>query len=254
MNTGSSKTRILCIFCNERGPRAREDIIPKWYANEFGGTPPFLADHWTYEQGNLIRRRPTRTMGSLAALKLPDICETCNCGWMSGLEDHTKDILLPLMQGSNRVLNFAAQRQISTWVQLKALTLDAWYRKDRRLPASLAHDFYGRLQPLPYGPVSLGNYESFPIGVGVPYGRRYVTPTTGLSLPVKLLRCSLAFKHLFVQSTFGWVEDTKQPSPPPTLPPVQFLIHVWPPDLRQNGNVLWPPPSMISRDHFERLS
>ena len=98
MPIGTSSDIVLCIFCGLRGPRAREDIISDWLAEELGGTPPISTTHFA-DVGGQEPRSFTQTHGSVATLKYPEVCRDCNGGWMSNLEVSTKPLLVPLIRG-----------------------------------------------------------------------------------------------------------------------------------------------------------
>jgi len=163
---------VLCIFCDERGPRAKEDIIPNWLAEELGGVPPILTTHFANVTGEESRKF-TQTHQTLATLKFPEVCVNCNGGWMSRMESLTKAHLIPMIHGERTVLSPSVQRQIAAWVQLKGISLDAYYaiqyRVVRHLPAFVAHTFGQQFQPLPTATVDLGWFEAFEEGAMVPF-------------------------------------------------------------------------------------
>jgi len=113
-----SKRYVQCIFCDERKPRAREDVIPRWMSQELNPTGAVYTDFFTDLPGNPVLKRSKKS-ADLATLKLPDVCVDCNGVWTSGLEKDTKPILLPLLRGRPTSISPAEQRQIAAWCQLK---------------------------------------------------------------------------------------------------------------------------------------
>lgn len=257
MPRGSSPIKVLCIFCDQRRERAREDVISNWISGDLGGIGPFYTDLLTVIPSQPMRRR-TRKSGSLASLKLPDVCEICNRGWMSGLERLTIPILRRMMQEERVCLTPAAQRQVTAWVHLKGITLDAYYGtllgEHRLLPPVVAHEFCDRLQPIPGCDARLGNSEPFPEGVGIPFARRMMEGDQahlgGVNL--KAVRVTFAYKHLFAQTTIGWIEELGQPTHIPPQANGDRFIKLWP-FPRVPRDLYWPPGVLIRLQDFKGL-
>jgi hypothetical protein len=193
----------------------------------------------------------------MATLKLPDICATCNNGWMSRLENLTKPFLLLLIRGEQCQITDAVRRQIAAWVQLKGITLDAFYEKEygsqRHLPGFVAHEFCQRVQPLPGGVVILGDIEPFPVGSGLPFGRRMIEaplPQLG-GAKAKYVRATFAFNHLFVQTTIGGIEETGDLVHAPAGANGR-LLRIWPP--QAGRDIQWPSGETIPRNDFSSLT
>lgn len=202
-----SKQLVLCIFCNKRRPRAREDAIPHWMTDVLKPSGSISTDFITVVPGEPIRRRQAK-FADLAALKLKDVCVDCNGRWMSQLENATKPLLEPMMLGRTRELDSAEERQVAAWAQLKCLSLDAYYRGDyrglRHLPERLAHEFYGRRQPLENSLVTIGRYVPPRMGVMMPWGRHMLEyPTNAEGSPIATVTTTFAFGHLLVQVIIG---------------------------------------------------
>ncbi len=64
-----SRKEVLCVFCNERGLRAREDIITRWFSAELNPTGPVLTDFFTDIPAQMIIKR-TKALGDLRTIKL----------------------------------------------------------------------------------------------------------------------------------------------------------------------------------------
>lgn len=189
------------MFCDQRGERAREDIIPRWLADELGGKGPIFTDHYV-QVGEQIAKRTSKG-GSLASLKLRHVCKPCNGGWMSKMERQTKPLLLPMIRGEPCTVTIAARRQIAAWAQLKLLSLDAYYRH-RHLPHHLAQAFYQECQPLPNGLVAMGKVDPPESGIALPFGRRVVPMGTNHDgTPMELVRVTFGFKHVLLQAALS---------------------------------------------------
>jgi hypothetical protein len=131
-----SETRT-CVFCGH-GKATREHVWPDWISKmlvkRFGDKNP----SWTVEARGKKRR-----------VKAPDVvvkhvCEACNSGWMSELEDQAKPVLVPMMMRDKATyLTPADQRLLSTWAMKTMLMADLFRdRAERGLPPSLYLRFF----------------------------------------------------------------------------------------------------------------
>lgn len=246
-----SRRRVLCIFCDERKPRAREDVIPIWMSDELHATGAVYTDFVTDMPGQPLRSR-TKKSANLATLKLPDVCVGCNGTWMSALENATKLLLLPMLRGTTTSLNPTAQRQLASWCQLKCLTLDAFYRGEyngiRHLPERLSHDFYRGHHPLENSLVVLGKYDPPEVGVMMPWGRLMKrSPAEGAHPAADIVMVTFAFGHLVIQILIGaWATPHDKGIAFPFAD--ERFLRIWPNDLE--GDVHWPPRVAIPADEF----
>lgn len=254
---GQSQVVITCIFCGQRRPRAREDIISNWLSDELGGVGVIETHHVAVYEGRKPRAWRT-TSGSMATLKFPDVCVDCNGTWMSVLEEDTKPSILRLMNGEAHTVRYAERRRLAAWAQLKALTLDAWcgvqYDGVRHLPPRLSYEFYESRQPLPNTLVSLGTIT--PIGepgIGLPYFRDLrnfdATPTRPR---IDFVAVSFAFRRLFLQVILGAFdgEDGTLEMWFPAHEP--SLLNLWPPKV--DDDLTWPTKTVFTSESFIPLA
>lgn len=245
-----SRRNVLCIFCNHRRPKADEDIIPHWLANALDPTGAITTEFITAMPGDPIIRRE-RKSESLATLKLRRVCEVCNTGWMSDLEELTKPLLLPLIEGDSSKLSAATQRQITAWCQLKALSLDCYYsgtfRGFQHLPTRTAQEFGKEYQPLQASIVNLGRYVPPNAGVMLLWAR-YITstPATDKTPALDIVVATFGFGHLFIQVSIGaWREPCNEHPTYSLVSPT--LPQCWPPRI---ASLSWPPEMKIGAADF----
>jgi len=162
-----------CVYCNTIGKRAREHVWPQWvrkHAKEVMGIDP--ANTQQYEGSQEHRGAPPLKSsrprgGSRLSITIPNVCMDCNNGWMHDLEDDTKPILTPMIEGKARGLSVADQRVLFAWAAKTALNF-AFSSESSFLwpvPAHLAHDLYaGRVtrEPMENARVWVTAYE--PLG------------------------------------------------------------------------------------------
>ncbi len=131
-----SPTLIRCTFCNTRGPRSRQDVIPRWVGKLLGGDAPFYEDRSTIAGGVLhpiVQSRPHHSK-TLSIMKLRNVCDECNTGWMHDLEERARPVLAPILTRSDAVLHSSEVGVTVQWALKTALTFDAWFR-DRAVDA-----------------------------------------------------------------------------------------------------------------------
>jgi hypothetical protein len=98
---------------------SKEHIFPEWMHRYLPKTRLPNHDH----KLELIRRaRPEvelrKRSGEPYAGRLRIVCKACYNGWMSALQERTKPILIPLMEGSSERLNRESQTVLAAWVAM----------------------------------------------------------------------------------------------------------------------------------------
>jgi hypothetical protein len=59
------------------------------------------------------------------------VCRICNNGWMNAVEEATKPILIPMLQGQSIELSTEQKRRLAEWITLKMLVVDNQNVADR---------------------------------------------------------------------------------------------------------------------------
>jgi hypothetical protein len=101
--------RGLCVFCGQRGPLTDEHVWPDWLSR-------FLIDEptsWVSADDQGIERVHTAPMFSR---KVKRVCEQCNGGWMSALENEARPVLRWLILGRPCVIAPADARTLAAWL------------------------------------------------------------------------------------------------------------------------------------------
>src|SRR5271166_2828661 len=108
----TSKRR--CLFCENKAD-SREDTIPTWVIKSLGGGKgPF---HFTYGKNPKITLRT-------AVQKAVVVCDSCNKGWMSKLEETVKPLIQPLMHDVPSRLDLPQQYVVAKWALKTAMVRD----------------------------------------------------------------------------------------------------------------------------------
>jgi|SRR6516164_2840227 len=92
--------RTLCIFCEGASGASisHEHVLPDWLNEVFPRDPATVHTLGTTSWVGLSPGAPVtkryRKRGHVTTRQVRVVCEKCNNGWLSGLEDRTKPVLL----------------------------------------------------------------------------------------------------------------------------------------------------------------
>lgn len=110
-----------CIFCGGVG-LTKEHIWPDWLANVLG---PSISPRHVYSAGGGLRpRRFRRRTGAIQSQKLRIVCDRCNNGWMSRLQNRAKPRLIPFIQGRYRFLSDHDARTLAAWSMMLTMVIE----------------------------------------------------------------------------------------------------------------------------------
>jgi hypothetical protein len=112
-----------CIFCGDTAELTREHIRADWLKNYLPKTKV------NYQAGRLIVNRPgipdsaksTKIGGDPLSRRVKCVCEGCNTGWMKGIQDLAKPIVVPMIGGHKVSLNRAEQRTLAAWIAMAVM-------------------------------------------------------------------------------------------------------------------------------------
>jgi hypothetical protein len=159
---------ITCIFCGDENVESSgEDVFPKWIARKLAHVaqerlPEHAPDYIEHSYSNIEdfsddmkSGQPgekaideTRRGGKPLIDKLPDVCTTCNTGWMSHLEGAVNPIIEGFIFGREKTLDPYDEFVIATWITKTCLTYDAGH-SDPWIPAEMgSRRFYESGYPL----------------------------------------------------------------------------------------------------------
>lgn len=241
-----ARHRVLCMFCDQRGPRAREDPFAQWIARDHGqGGTEFFHDEWAGHGGVMRRTRTTRS-GSLASRKVADVCQPCNNGWMSALQALAIPLLRPMMKGNPFPLWPNDQSVVSRWATMTTLTYDASYRR-RLIPEEIgSHAFFETQRPLPGMEVWLGQFRLPDAGIGMPHARREMLLRDAKTHGVRFraVGTTLVFNRLVIQTLVNH-SDRFPPGVHPRVEDAHFK-RCWP----IQPKLHWPPAAAVDLPTF----
>ena len=119
----SDNSKRVCLFCDRTlstGTRSKEDVIPKWLLQHLGlGKQELIAGSHLSDLGIPLSR--PRIQGAHTILQ-GSVCDSCNNGWMSDLENQAASLIKEMSIGSSLVLAKDHLTVLSTWI-FKTLAL-----------------------------------------------------------------------------------------------------------------------------------
>lgn len=113
----------VCFFCESTQEITVEHAWPEWILQMF----PTTNETWTaeYSQRGIVKRQERWSSPSTVEIKVKRYCKACNTGWMASLEDETKPILQPLIQGNQQNLSQVDQLLLATWATKTAMVFES---------------------------------------------------------------------------------------------------------------------------------
>jgi hypothetical protein len=114
--------------------------------------------------------------------KVKVVCERCNNGWMSRIENHAIPLVAPMANGVTTRLRPREQARVAAWVALTAMVSQHLHPPaDRFVPEAHYHQFLKIKQPLNTMTVWLGALSK-PIPARVAKGMSYFTSASAMNL------------------------------------------------------------------------
>src|ERR1022692_1901241 len=121
-----------CMFCGG-GPISKEHVFAEWMhpylPTPKGARRPHLVQVTKLPAtGEVSLEPPTSGQfnrpGELKSKRLKIVCEPCNNGWMSVLQQSTKPVLLPFITGKWVTMNPAGQRILAAWISMFTMVVE----------------------------------------------------------------------------------------------------------------------------------
>lgn len=122
---------MKCLFCNKKGKNTNEHVWPKWLQNMAlsGTNGVYIGTHMDFT-GNIIKSKRIQSGESLV---LGGICESCNNGWMSDLEQEVKPVFEKILIDNSKILDLSKYElnAIARWTFKTAIVINhaSNYRK-----------------------------------------------------------------------------------------------------------------------------
>jgi len=135
---------MSCVFCERDGKLTREHVWPQWVRPSLDhpdgagtATRTIIRPGGTEERS--YKARPANVV-------VRSVCEECNGGWMSELEQRAKSVLLPMVEDRGPVTLGATDAEtVATWAIKTALVAGSEF--DPLIPRQFYAEFYEARAP-----------------------------------------------------------------------------------------------------------
>jgi hypothetical protein len=244
----------LCVLCCVRPAGSEEHVISQWVSRMLWKVSPPAPEH-----GSMPPRGPDGLRARIRRiidLTTKAICTECNTRWLSALDNRSKPLLIPAIEGQPFEIDSADAAQLSAWCYVKGLLAELALRESAGeawadWPAGLLRElgeFYWRRRPPIGAGVWLGRYdlaESWPELVGRVDSsklgaRRAGTNYTGWQILYTIGNLLVITVRWDARAPDHY-ELTNSPAPRGSF------IRIWP---VRSGYSDWPPPAIS----YETLS
>ena len=199
---------------------------------------------------------PVDYLARTIELKANVVCAVCNNGWMSSLESLTKPLLVPMINGTETVLDLEAQRTVSAWATKTTMVFEHtlslpgrnvyWSRSEREQFRIPPHTPPGKETV-----VRIAAYDGVRLAYGRA-GREDLVTIAGRDPGASGTRATLTVGKLVLQvEADRWEEATGRTGwrwPPPFNNSSEWI---WP---SQHAEVHWPPSPALNNAALEAFA
>jgi hypothetical protein len=234
-----------CVFCGGK-PLTGEHVIPEWIG-------PYLehpAGHGMHRRINVIDGRFETTsqwQNAPATVEVKCVCQPCNGGWMSNLENEVRPFMVSILKGHQREFFAGGLTALSTWAVKTTLIAAAQVKPD--IPGSFYEAFYMARVPSRGMKIWLGAVDN-PYSIYIDH-RPLRVAVDATSKPPDALNgyvTTLGVGHL---ALYVFAREGDEP-------PVQDFIgefrhtltRIWP----VSGPVKWPPTKALTSKGLDALA
>jgi hypothetical protein len=124
-----------CVFCGRQEKLTGEHAFPDWLRRAVGDGG---AQYGRRTSNGHIDRWQTIAYST----KVNDVCNLCNTGWMSDIENSVRNLLLPMIRSGFSVTMYQGTlKSVATWALLRSLILSCVTTQD-----DLPEDLYTSLE------------------------------------------------------------------------------------------------------------
>lgn len=242
-----------CLFCHNT-KLTREHVIPDWIQEIIPKTTD-SKQKFTINQSLPSKEPPHRRprhshsrvlQGHPISRKIKAVCEHCNTGWMSVLEDELKQRLTALVLGEKLTLSCWDQRRVATWAVKTAMTAE-FLDPDSAAIAFCEREYLKlHREPPKAFFVWAGHYDGMRHSADLHHHSTHLSigpPTTAeTSMPPNAQTTLIGLGRLFLQISSSSLAGIKFHLQDET---VSNLRSLWPPG---DSDLIWPPATSLSDD------
>jgi hypothetical protein len=156
-----AKKRIpprTCIFCG-KGSLTHEHVWADWLKRYIPKDMPEYTSlsaivHPTHSE---LKRK--KHSGDIQSRRLRVVCQSCNNGWMSQLQERAKPYLLPLIAGEVTAFNVTGQKVLAAWITMFVMVAEHFDGYKVATTMKQRRYFYLYREPPAFWKIWIGDYE-----------------------------------------------------------------------------------------------
>jgi hypothetical protein len=159
----SSSSRKTCIYCGKKNKLSGEHIIADWVRKsvprrglEGGAGRTVKNSLLSVSAKSPGNAESSYKNGHIGSHKIYNVCESCNNGWMKGIQDAAKPVIDPLMRGVWSGLNRNSSEMISSWVAMTVMNVDAAEERGGGIPQKDRYFLFSKKSPPPCMNIFIG--------------------------------------------------------------------------------------------------
>ena len=148
-----------CIFCGCQGNLSKEHVFADWLGK-------YIPRSMTVHQSRVARVHIDREdvtfhkkTGDPHSQRVRRVCEACNSGWMSKLQEAAKPFLVPLILGHKTTMHRRAQTLVSGWIAMTVMTAEFTQREVIAIPENERARFRTTQKPLDHWRIWIGRHQ-----------------------------------------------------------------------------------------------
>lgn len=222
----------LAFFAEQRHPGQK----PEYSEHKYSDPDTFAKDMQGSQPG--LYAEETRSRGSKPrGDKIPEVCATCNGGWMSRLEQAVRLVMEGLLSGRPKTLDPFDRLIFATWITKTCLTYDASFT-DRWIPSDLGtRRLYTIGIPLTYDHISIGHDPDYVSEGARVEARAHLRGHRSNGDTFTAVQFAFQFEHLVVRAMLHCFDNPFEPGPGLKLElGSPHHLEIWP----RVGRVRWP--------------
>lgn len=171
--------RGICIYCERYDKLSEEHIYPRWlrnyYPHRFKNRYHYLSrpERYAFQESVPMHREKFLRQGDPYTTTLRNVCEACNNGWMSSLQDQAKSIVKELADGTYPKLEKSDIEMLARWCAMVSINFEHYARTPITNPNQRKLLMSGTMPP--GWKISIGILESNQMG-GAHFNRTVQLP------------------------------------------------------------------------------
>lgn len=251
----------VCIFCGRTAGTVEDGITismskqhlwPKWMQKPFPQTHTHHSNNQVrtrfYSDHAAVQRSFQPYQGDIKTKQMRIVCKYhCNNGWISDVEDSTKEFLIPLIKGEFFSLLVEHQHKFALWLAIVSTIWEFTDPHSQAIPPGDREHIFSKRRPPPHWSMWIGHYQGTMLKTWYRHHGNYAaTPDSPLpanfisSHPPNLQISSLQIGELFMHVASSSVPSVWQFDHGFSFP---GLSRIWP-----NGGhpIQWPSLTTLS--------